>query len=74
MEPADIAAVIAGSLGAARLAAEADVDGVEVNAGQHSLLRQFLSGLTNHRADEWGDRPSAVGSRGAGRRPGGRRR
>jgi 2,4-dienoyl-CoA reductase (NADPH2) len=27
---------------------------VEINAGQHSLVRQFLSGLTNHRSDEWG--------------------
>ena len=26
----------------------------EVNAGQHSLVRQFLSGLTNQRDDEWG--------------------
>ena len=25
-----------------------------MNAGQHSLVRQFLSGLTNHRDDEWG--------------------
>ncbi len=30
------------------------MDGVEVNAGQHSLVRQFLSGLTNLRDDEWG--------------------
>src|SRR5207253_6745082 len=30
------------------------LDGVEVNAGQHSLVRQFLSGLTNLRADEYG--------------------
>jgi mycofactocin system FadH/OYE family oxidoreductase 1 len=54
MEPADIAAVVAGFAGAAKLAAEAGCDGVEVNAGQHSLVRQFLSGLTNHRGDEWG--------------------
>ena len=32
----------------------AGVDGVEINAGQHSLVRQFLSGLTNQRDDEWG--------------------
>ena len=53
MEADDIAAVVAG-FAAARAAAEAGVDGVEVNAGQHSLVRQFLSGLTNERADEWG--------------------
>ncbi|HSP30205.1 MAG TPA: FAD-dependent oxidoreductase, partial [Ilumatobacteraceae bacterium] len=33
---------------------DADVDGVEINAGQHSLVRQFLSGLTNQRDDGWG--------------------
>ena len=42
------------SAAAALLAAQADCDGVEINAGQHSLVRQFLSGLTNHRGDEWG--------------------
>jgi 2,4-dienoyl-CoA reductase (NADPH2) len=30
------------------------MDGVEINAGQHSLVRQFMSPLTNHRSDEWG--------------------
>jgi len=54
MEAADIAAVVAGFGAAARLAVEAGCDGVEVNAGQHSLVRQFLSGLTNQRDDEWG--------------------
>jgi mycofactocin system FadH/OYE family oxidoreductase 1 len=54
MERDDIAAVVAGFADAARTAAAAGLDGVEVNAGQHSLVRQFLSGLTNHRADEWG--------------------
>jgi mycofactocin system FadH/OYE family oxidoreductase 1 len=54
MEPEDIAAVVAGFGAAAKIAADAGVDGVEVNAGQHSLIRQFLSGLTNHRGDEWG--------------------
>ena len=46
--------MVAGFGGAAKLALEAGCDGVEVNAGQHSLVRQFLSGLTNHRGDEWG--------------------
>jgi 2,4-dienoyl-CoA reductase (NADPH2) len=54
MEEADIAAVIGGFASASVLAAGAGLDGVEVNAGQHSLVRQFLSGLTNHRTDEWG--------------------
>jgi mycofactocin system FadH/OYE family oxidoreductase 1 len=54
MEAEDIAAVIDGFGRAATLAVQAGCDGVEVNAGQHSLLRQFLSGLTNHRDDEWG--------------------
>ena len=27
---------------------------MEINAGQHSLVRQFLSGLTNQRDDAWG--------------------
>jgi mycofactocin system FadH/OYE family oxidoreductase 1 len=54
MEPEDVAAVVAGFGAAAASAAAAGLDGVEVNAGQHSLIRQFLSGLTNHRGDEWG--------------------
>ncbi len=54
MEADDIAAVIAGFAAAAAAAAAAGCDGVEINAGQHSLVRQFLSGLTNHRDDEWG--------------------
>ena len=54
MEPADIEAVVDGFASAAALAVSCGLDGVEVNAGQHSLLRQFLSGLTNHRSDAWG--------------------
>jgi mycofactocin system FadH/OYE family oxidoreductase 1 len=54
MEPADIAAVVEGFGAAAGLAMGAGLDGVEINAGQHSLIRQFCSGLTNHREDEWG--------------------
>ena len=54
MEPEDIAAVVAGFGAAAAAAAAAGLDGVEVNAGQHSLIRQFLSGLTNQRGDDWG--------------------
>ncbi len=54
MEADDIAAVVDGFGAATKLAVEADVDGVEINAGQHSLVRQFLSGLTNQRDDAWG--------------------
>ncbi len=54
MEADDIAAVLAGFGAAASVAVDAGLDGVEVNAGQFSLVRQFLSGLTNHRGDEWG--------------------
>ena len=54
MEKGDVLAVIDGFGAAAGTARDAGLDGVEVNAGQHSLVRQFLSGLTNHRDDEWG--------------------
>jgi len=54
MEPADIAAVIAGFGSAASIAAESGLDGVEINAGQQSLVRQFMSGLTNRRNDDYG--------------------
>lgn len=54
MEADDIAAVVAAFVTAATTATQAGCDGVEINAGQHSLVRQFLSGLTNHRGDEWG--------------------
>ncbi|MFP5327024.1 MAG: mycofactocin system FadH/OYE family oxidoreductase 1 [Acidimicrobiia bacterium] len=54
MEPEDIEEVIHSFGVAARAAHDCGLDGVEVNAGQYSLVRQFLSGLTNHRGDEWG--------------------
>ncbi len=54
MEDDDIEAVIAGFATASRIAMSAGCDGIEINAGQHSLIRQFLSGLTNHRSDSWG--------------------
>ena len=54
MEADDIAVVVAGFGAAAAGAVSAGCDGVEINAGQHSLVRQFLSGLTNQRGDEWG--------------------
>jgi len=54
MEASEIAEVVEAFGAAAALATAAGMDGVEVNAGQFSLVRQFLSGLTNHRQDEWG--------------------
>ncbi|HSR26561.1 MAG TPA: FAD-dependent oxidoreductase, partial [Candidatus Eisenbacteria bacterium] len=54
MEQEDVAAVVEGFALAARHAVAGGLDGVEVNAGQHSLVRQFLSGLTNQRDDEYG--------------------
>lgn len=54
MEDVDIALVKAGFAAATRVAIAAGCDGVEINAGQHSLVRQFMSGLTNQRDDQWG--------------------
>ncbi len=54
MEQADIDAVIKGFAAAAKQAISQGLHGVEVNAGQNSLIRQFLSGLTNMRGDEYG--------------------
>ncbi len=54
MEPEDIDAVIGGFALAARLAMDGGLDGVEINAGQASLIRQFLSPLTNQRDDAYG--------------------
>src|SRR6266545_4820608 len=54
MEPEDVAACVEGFALAAGHAVAGGLDGVEVNAGQHSLVRQFLSGLTNHRDDAYG--------------------
>lgn len=54
LEQPEIDELVASFGAAAALAARADLDGVEINAGQHSILRQFLSGLTNLRADGYG--------------------
>jgi 2,4-dienoyl-CoA reductase (NADPH2) len=54
IEPDEIDDVVAGFGRAAAIAAGAGLDGVEVNAGQNSLVRQFLSGLTNLRDDGYG--------------------
>jgi mycofactocin system FadH/OYE family oxidoreductase 1 len=55
MEQPEIDALVAGFAAAAALAVRSGCDGVEIDAGQHSLLRQFLSGLTNHRTDAHGE-------------------
>lgn len=55
METEDIDAVVAHFGLAGKLAIASGLHGVEVNAGQHSLIRQFLSGLTNLRADAYGE-------------------
>ncbi|MFI8952046.1 mycofactocin system FadH/OYE family oxidoreductase 1 [Streptomyces sp. NPDC053750] len=54
MEAPEIAALTDGFAASATLAAGAGLAGVEIDAGQHSLLRQFLSGLTNQRTDDYG--------------------
>ncbi len=54
MGAAEIGALTAGFATAARLAVAAGADGVEIDAGARALLRQFHSGLTNHRADGYG--------------------
>ena len=54
MEHHEIEAVVRGFGAAADLAVRSGLDGVEVNAGQNSLVRQFLSGLTNLRDDDYG--------------------
>jgi mycofactocin system FadH/OYE family oxidoreductase 1 len=55
MDEDDLEALIASFAGAAAAAVQAGCDGVELNAGQYSLLRQFCSGLTNLRRDELGE-------------------
>ena len=54
MDAADIAEVVAGFGAATEGAVAAGLNGVEINAGQHSLVRQFCSGLTNRRDDGYG--------------------
>jgi 2,4-dienoyl-CoA reductase (NADPH2) len=54
MAEPDITALVDGFTAAAALAGRSRADGVEINAGQFSLLRQFHSGLTNQRGDRYG--------------------
>jgi 2,4-dienoyl-CoA reductase (NADPH2) len=54
MAESEINALVDGFAAAAALAGRSRMDGVEINAGQYSLLRQFHSGLTNQRGDRYG--------------------
>jgi 2,4-dienoyl-CoA reductase (NADPH2) len=54
MEPSDIVQLVGGFAAAAGLAMASGLDGVEIDAGYCSLLRQFHSGLTNQRDDGYG--------------------
>lgn len=54
MEKRDIAAVIEGFALVARHAAQGQADGIELQVADRSLLRQFLSPLTNQRDDSYG--------------------
>ncbi len=51
----EIDAIVAGFAAGARLAAASGLDGIEIDAGPVSLLRQFHSGLTNQRTDAYGE-------------------
>ena len=57
---AEIAALVGGFEHAASTAMAAGCSGVELNCGQHSLLRQFCSGLTNLRDDRYGTERTAL--------------
>ncbi|MFG1927369.1 mycofactocin system FadH/OYE family oxidoreductase 1 [Cryptosporangium sp. NPDC048952] len=54
LSSSEISSVIDGFASAAASAVTAGLDGVEINAGTYSLVRQFLSGLTNLRSDVYG--------------------
>jgi mycofactocin system FadH/OYE family oxidoreductase 2 len=54
MEPADIQAVIKGFALVAGYVKQSGADGVELQIADRSLLRQFLSPLTNQREDQYG--------------------
>jgi mycofactocin system FadH/OYE family oxidoreductase 2 len=54
MEQTDIQAVIEGFAQVARTVTQAGADGVELQIADSSLLRQFLSPLTNQRSDSYG--------------------
>jgi mycofactocin system FadH/OYE family oxidoreductase 1 len=55
MEQREISLLIKAFADAAALAVASGCDGVEIEAGDRSLLRQFLSGVTNQRSDAYGE-------------------
>jgi len=54
MEQVDIDAVISGFAQVTRYVKQGNADGVELQISDRSLLRQFLSPLTNQRSDRYG--------------------
>jgi mycofactocin system FadH/OYE family oxidoreductase 2 len=54
METEDMETVVVAFARAAELARAGGFDGVEIDMGPQSLLRQFLSSLSNYRQDEYG--------------------
>jgi len=54
MELEDMAVVVEAFSNAALLAKNGDFDGIEIDMGPESLLRQFLSPLSNLRQDDYG--------------------
>lgn len=54
MEPEDMEEALEAFAKAAIFAREGGLDGVEIDMGPESLLRQFLSPISNHREDEYG--------------------
>jgi len=54
MEPEDIDEIVENFAKAAAYIKEGGFDGIEISLGHRSLLRQFLSPLSNYRQDEYG--------------------
>jgi 2,4-dienoyl-CoA reductase-like NADH-dependent reductase (Old Yellow Enzyme family) len=54
MEPEDMTELIDAFAKSAKRVKECGFDGIEIDMGPESLLRQFLSPICNHRGDEYG--------------------
>ena len=54
MEQEDIQKLLAAFAGAAEIVRTGGFDGIEIDMGSESLLRQFLSPVSNHRQDAYG--------------------